>query len=71
MSGWNQKLVSKMVSGIFMLNFIQPLQAGEQDIDPELLEFIGDWETEEGKWIDPEQLEEGKIEDEQHEETTE
>jgi len=60
-----------MVSGIFMLNFIQPLQAGEQDIDPELLEFIGDWETEEGKWIDPEQLEEGKIEDEQHEETTE
>ena len=24
---------------------------------PEFLEFLGDWETEDGEWIDPEELE--------------
>ena len=28
----------------------------ESDVSLEFLEFLGEWETDEGEWIDPEQL---------------
>ena len=31
----------------------------------ELLEFLGDWETEDGEWIDPEELEQIAITDQE------
>lgn len=70
MSGWNPRLASKLLGGVFMMSLIQPLQAADQDIDPELLEFLGDWETDEGEWVDPEQLEKEENEDEQNDEAT-
>jgi hypothetical protein len=33
----------------------------------ELLEFLGDWETEDGEWIDPEELEQIAITDQEQE----
>lgn len=68
MSGWNLRLVSSFI----ILNLIQPVQAADEGIDPELLEFLGEWETDAGEWIDPEQLEdEGDNEEKEHEKTTE
>lgn len=29
--------------------------------DPALLEFLGEWETKDGKWFDPTQLEDSKM----------
>ena len=72
MSGWNLKLVSKLASklasGVMVLNILQPLQATEQAIDLELLEFLGEWVTDDGEWVDPEQLEDEEEND--HEKTT-
>ncbi len=33
----------------------------------ELLEFLGDWETEDGEWIDPEEMEQIAIADQEQE----
>jgi len=33
----------------------------------ELLEFLGDWETDDGEWIDPEELEQIAIADQKQE----
>jgi hypothetical protein len=33
----------------------------------ELLEFLGDWETEDGEWIDPEELEQIVVTDQEQE----
>ena len=33
----------------------------------ELLEFLGDWETDDGEWIDPEELEQSVIADQEQE----
>ncbi len=33
----------------------------------ELLEFLGDWETDDGEWIDPEELEQIAIADQEQE----
>ena len=50
----------------------QPEQAREgseeSDIPSlELLEFLGDWETDDGEWIDPEELEQIALSDEERE----
>ena len=34
----------------------------------ELLEFLGDWETDDGEWIDPEELEQIALTDQEQEE---
>jgi len=34
----------------------------------ELLEFLGDWETDDGEWIDPEELEHIALTDQEQEE---
>lgn len=39
----------------------------EEDIDLALLEFLGDWETDDGDWIAPEELEESAYDIAQHE----
>jgi hypothetical protein len=38
-------------------------QETEEPPPPELLEFLADWETEEGRWIDPTRLDELPIEE--------
>ena len=62
MNGWNHRQVSRIFGIVAMLNFIQPLSAADQAIDPELLEFLGEWETEEGEWVDPAQMEDSEEE---------
>ena len=62
------KKVSKLV--ILMSLFHSPVFS--EEIDLELLEFLGEWETDEGEWVDPEQLEEQREEeDKEHAKTTE
>ncbi len=62
------KKVSKLV--ILMSLFHWPVFS--EEIDLELLEFLGEWETDDGEWVDPEQLEEQREEeDKEHEKTTE
>lgn len=44
--------------------------APQEDVEMpslELLEFLGDWETEDGEWIDPEELEQIAITDQEQE----
>lgn len=38
----------------------------EEDIDLALLEFLGDWETDDGDWIAPEELEDSAYDIAQH-----
>ncbi len=50
----------------------EPGQARESTEDTEmpsleLLEFLGDWETDDGEWIDPEELEQIAITDQEPE----
>ena len=33
----------------------------------ELLEFLGDWETDDGEWIDPEELDQIAVSDQEQE----
>ena len=53
----------------------EPDQAGSEESEIpslELLEFLGDWETDDGEWIDPEELEQIALSDqeqEKHEDT--
>ena len=51
----------------------EPGQAREKSEDTEMpslefLEFLGDWETEDGEWIDPEELEQIALTDQEQEE---
>ncbi|MDH5762236.1 MAG: hypothetical protein OEZ51_04585 [Nitrospinota bacterium] len=62
---------------IFLLGWLSgPALAQEQGIDPagqedmempslELLEFLGNWETDDGEWIDPEEMEQIALGDEE------
>jgi len=63
---------------IQMLFFMVPAVTGEEQraADPhndtgspplELLEFLGEWETQDGEWIDPLDFEEWPLPDQEHE----
>ena len=46
---------------VLMMTILSPLLQAETQKDedaptPELLEFLGEWETSSGEWIDPEAL---------------
>lgn len=50
----------------------EPGQAGDKSEDTEMpslefLEFLGDWETDDGEWIDPEELEKIVLTDQEQE----
>jgi len=62
MNGWNHRQVSRIFGIVAMLNFIQPLSVADQAIDPELLEFLGEWEAEDGEWVDRAQMEDSEEE---------
>lgn len=53
------------VSGLFLLISLVPFlsSAAESEQAPtlELLEFLGQWETDEGEWIDPSELDNDKF----------
>ena len=48
----------------------EPEQVGTEESEMpslELLEFLGDWETDDGEWIDPEELEQIALTDQEQE----
>jgi hypothetical protein len=42
-------------------------EAGQEIPTLEFLEFLGEWETEDGRWIDPEELEQMTLPDRERE----
>ena len=72
MSGWQRRRKLR-VRVILLLAFVLLMQANllpaeekketTQQPSEELLEFLGNWETEQGEWIDPEELKEMVIPD--------
>ncbi len=59
MSGWINMLVSRALLVLTLCVFSVQAKAlnEEQEPDMELLEFLGEWETEDGEWLDPTSLE--------------
>ncbi len=75
MNGWNYRVMCRMscrtVSKVVILiSLFQPPVFAEE-VDLELLEFLGEWETDDGEWVDPDQFEEEENEDKEDEKTTE
>jgi len=61
------KTVSKVV--ILVCLFQSPVFA--EEVDLELLEFLGEWETDDGEWVDLDQFGEEEKEEKEDETTTE
>ena len=66
MNGSKNMTYRDSVCFIFMLCFMTPIFAEEQTADKEMpsadfLEFLGEWETIDGEWIDPVVLENEEI----------
>lgn len=64
MSGWDRRMVGRLVNIIILMSLFQSVWAMDDEVDLDLLEFLGEWETDEGEWVDPEQLDEEENEDE-------
>ena len=68
MNGW-KKMACRVSTCILLLFLISPLYAEELTSDEqqatmpsiEFLEFLGEWETEQGEWMDLEILEDNEI----------
>lgn len=68
MSGW-KKMVCRVSVCVLLLFLISSLCAEERTDDAQqtaipsidFLEFLGEWETEQGEWIDLETLEDNEI----------
>lgn len=68
MSGW-KKMVCRVSACVLLLFSISSLCAEERISDAQqttipsidFLEFLGEWETEQGEWIDLETLEDNEI----------
>ena len=62
MSGWkNMSFPPRLVLLTMILTAPIAHSQTEQEAEiptEELLEFLGEWETEDGEWLDPEELEE-------------
>ena len=59
MSGWKNMIYPRRLLLLAMLMTPFSNLVAETDTSPsmELLEFLGEWETEEGEWIAPDELE--------------
>lgn len=63
MTGWRRRTppVSRLCAGLVIMVTATPnLMAAEEMVEPpsmELLEFLLEWETEDGQWVDPAELE--------------
>ena len=63
MTGWRRRKppVSQVCAGlVIMVTVTQNLFAAEDTVEPpsmELLEFLLEWETGDGQWVDPAELE--------------
>ena len=61
MSGWNSMNCRHSLLVLMMIIFSPLLQAetqrDEESPTLELLEFLGEWETSDGEWLDPTELE--------------
>ena len=71
MNGWICKMMGNKVRKLVILVSLFHSPAFAEEVDLELLEFLGEWETDEGEWIDPNQFEEEENEDKEDEKTTE
>ena len=74
MSGLDLKMigkkVSKLINSIILMALFQQ-QVFAEEVDLELLEFLGEWEADEGEWVEPERFEEEEGEEKEYEKTTE
>ena len=59
MSGWINMRVSRAVLALTLCVCSAQAQAANEESEPDmaLLEFLGEWETEDGEWLDPTSLE--------------
>ena len=68
---WNTVLLLGLLSSPA---FAQEPDQGRKNVEDseipslELLEFLGDWETDDGEWIDPEELEQIALTDQEQKE---
>lgn len=62
-------LLGLLNSPVFAQEPGQPNEGSEETETPslELLEFLGDWETEDGEWIDPEEMKQITLTDQEQE----
>ena len=66
---WSALLLSGLLSSPTFAQ--EPEQATSEESEApslEFLEFLGDWETDDGEWIDPEELEQIALTDQEQEE---
>lgn len=69
MSGWKKMMVCRVSVCVLLLFSISSLCAEERIDDAQqttmpsidFLEFLGEWETEQGEWLDLETLEDNEI----------
>ncbi|MCH7501481.1 MAG: hypothetical protein IH886_16035 [Nitrospinae bacterium] len=43
-----------------------PAEVDTETPSMDLLEFLGDWETDDGEWIDPEEMEQIELQEPEH-----
>ena len=63
---WSAVLLLGLLSSPALAQEPGQIGASQQNIETpslEFLEFLGDWETDDGEWIDPEELEQIAIAD--------
>lgn len=68
---WSAILLSGLLSSpAFAQEPEQARKTSEESETPslEFLEFLGDWETDDGEWIDPEELDKISLTDQEQEE---
>ena len=59
MSGWINMPVNKALLALTLCVFSVHAKALDEEPEPDmaLLEFLGEWETDDGEWLDPTSLE--------------
>jgi hypothetical protein len=68
---WSTVLLLGLLSAPAFAQAPGQVREGSEDSEMpslELLEFLGDWETDDGEWIDPEELEQIALTDQEQEE---
>jgi len=68
---WGAVLLAGLLSSPGFAQEPGQLREGSEESEMpslELLEFLGDWETDDGEWIDPEELEQIALIDQEQEE---
>jgi hypothetical protein len=67
---WSTVLLLALLSSPALAQEPGPADAAQENIETpsiEFLEFLGDWETDDGEWIDPEELEQIALTDQEQE----